>query len=197
MKSKDNLGNNVIFPFFLTWVKFNTLFSICGSTCIHGFYSSPHLLVTPAQLMRPGIGRNASCAVGDFTMPILYIGLLIVHVQKSGWGVEDETGYNVCLHTTFCLWPPCWFDDLPIIDINYHQLPMFWLQFCSLLQGTSTSTERIPERGPPCSLTVLLARHSPGMMYNTIIMYCTCHTKESFWLSTPPQGYTIPHMILT
>ena len=30
------------------------------------YYSSPHLPVTPAQLMRPGIGRNASCAVGDF-----------------------------------------------------------------------------------------------------------------------------------
>ena len=28
--------------------------------------SSPHLPVTPAQLMRSGIGRNASCAVGDF-----------------------------------------------------------------------------------------------------------------------------------
>ena len=28
--------------------------------------SSPHLPVTPAQLTRPSIGRNASCAVGDF-----------------------------------------------------------------------------------------------------------------------------------
>ena len=28
---------------------------------------SPHLPVTPAQLMRPGIGWNASCAMGDFT----------------------------------------------------------------------------------------------------------------------------------
>ena len=41
-------------------------------TCtIHGpiswhVYGSPHLPVTPAQLMRSGIGRNASCAVGDF-----------------------------------------------------------------------------------------------------------------------------------
>ena len=31
--------------------------------CIYG---SPHLPVTPAQLMRPGIGRDAFCAVGDF-----------------------------------------------------------------------------------------------------------------------------------
>ena len=32
--------------------------------CVHG--EGVHLPVTPAQLMRPGIGRNASCAVGDF-----------------------------------------------------------------------------------------------------------------------------------
>ena len=36
-------------------------------TAFYARYSSPHLPVTPAQLMRPGIGRNASCAVGDFT----------------------------------------------------------------------------------------------------------------------------------
>ena len=29
-------------------------------------HSSPHLLVTQVQLMRPGIGRNTSCAVADF-----------------------------------------------------------------------------------------------------------------------------------
>ena len=29
-------------------------------------YSSPHLPVIPVQLMRPGIGQNASCTVGDF-----------------------------------------------------------------------------------------------------------------------------------
>ena len=29
--------------------------------------SSPHLLVTSAQLIRPGIGRNVSWAVGDLT----------------------------------------------------------------------------------------------------------------------------------
>ena len=28
--------------------------------------SSPHLLATPAQLMRPGIDRNVFCAMGDF-----------------------------------------------------------------------------------------------------------------------------------
>ena len=28
--------------------------------------TSPHLPITPVQLKRPGIGRNASCAVGDF-----------------------------------------------------------------------------------------------------------------------------------
>ena len=28
--------------------------------------SSPHLSVTPVQLMRPGIGQHASYAVGDF-----------------------------------------------------------------------------------------------------------------------------------
>ena len=27
-----------------------------------------HLLVTPVQLMRPAIGENASCTVGDFTL---------------------------------------------------------------------------------------------------------------------------------
>ena len=35
-------------------------------TAFYALYSSLHLPVTPAQLMRPGIGRNASCAVGDF-----------------------------------------------------------------------------------------------------------------------------------
>ena len=35
-------------------------------TAFYTLYSSLHLPVTPAQLMRPGIGRNASCAVGDF-----------------------------------------------------------------------------------------------------------------------------------
>jgi len=47
---------------------------ICILVCEHvhapdAFYawdSSPHLLVTPVQLMRPGIGQNTSCAVGDF-----------------------------------------------------------------------------------------------------------------------------------
>ena len=29
----------------------------------------PTLPVTPAQLMRPGIGRNASCALGDCLTP--------------------------------------------------------------------------------------------------------------------------------
>ena len=28
-------------------------------------HSDLHVQVTPAQLMRPGIGQNASCAVGD------------------------------------------------------------------------------------------------------------------------------------
>ena len=35
-------------------------------TAFYALYSSLHLPVTPAQLMRPGIGRNTSCAVGDF-----------------------------------------------------------------------------------------------------------------------------------
>ena len=35
-------------------------------TAFYALYSSLHLPVTPAQLMTPGIGRNASCAVGDF-----------------------------------------------------------------------------------------------------------------------------------
>ena len=39
------------------------------ASCLTVYYaqdSGPHLPVTPAQLMRPGIGRNTSCAVGDF-----------------------------------------------------------------------------------------------------------------------------------
>ena len=36
-------------------------------TEFYALYGSLHLPVTPVQLMRPGIGRNASCAVGDFT----------------------------------------------------------------------------------------------------------------------------------
>ena len=37
-----------------------------GLTVYYAQDSGPHLPVTPAQLMRPGIGRNTSCAVGDF-----------------------------------------------------------------------------------------------------------------------------------
>ena len=41
------------------------------ASCLTAFcardYSNPHLPVTIAQLKRPGIGRNVSCAVGDFT----------------------------------------------------------------------------------------------------------------------------------
>ena len=35
-------------------------------TSAYNYNVHAHLPVTPAQLMRPGIGRNASCAVGDF-----------------------------------------------------------------------------------------------------------------------------------
>ena len=37
--------------------------------------SSPHLPVTPVQLMRPGIGWNASCTLGDFTW---HLGLFFI-----------------------------------------------------------------------------------------------------------------------
>ena len=37
-----------------------------------------------------------------------------------------------------------------IIDIKYHQLPMFRLQYCSLLQGTSYNT------GNTCSLNTII-----------------------------------------
>ena len=40
----------------------------------YAWYGSPHLPVTPAQLMRPGIGQNTSCAVGDFALK-LHLGL--------------------------------------------------------------------------------------------------------------------------
>ena len=50
--------------------------------------STPHLPVTPAQLMRPGIGQNASCAVGGFVQgprsPYFYLGdvvYCIVHAN--------------------------------------------------------------------------------------------------------------------
>ena len=46
------------FYHLLDKVSYLTAFSACDN--------SPHLLVTPAQLMRHGIGWNASCAVGDF-----------------------------------------------------------------------------------------------------------------------------------
>ena len=35
-------------------------------TAFYAWDSSPHLLVTPAQLMRLGIEWNESCIVGDF-----------------------------------------------------------------------------------------------------------------------------------
>ena len=34
-------------------------------------HSIPHLPVTPTQLVRPGIGQNMSCAVGDF-VPVVH-----------------------------------------------------------------------------------------------------------------------------
>ena len=37
-------------------------------TAFYAWNSDPHLLVTPVQLMRPGIGRNVSCAVGDLAL---------------------------------------------------------------------------------------------------------------------------------
>ena len=40
--------------------------SCCAN--LDGIYSlCMHLLITPVQLMRPGLGQNPSCAVGDFT----------------------------------------------------------------------------------------------------------------------------------
>ena len=40
--------------------------SIRPAICvIHAWRKTPTLPVTPAQLKRPGIGRNASCALGD------------------------------------------------------------------------------------------------------------------------------------
>ena len=40
--------------------------SIRPAICvIRAWHKTPTLLVTPAQLKRPGIGRNASCALGD------------------------------------------------------------------------------------------------------------------------------------
>ena len=35
-------------------------------TAFHPWDSSPHLPVTPAQLMSPGIGQSVSCTVDDF-----------------------------------------------------------------------------------------------------------------------------------
>ena len=45
--------------------------------CAWDIYSSLHLLVTPALLMRPGVGRNASCTVGDFALNLLVSDSLI------------------------------------------------------------------------------------------------------------------------
>ena len=43
-----------------------TYLALPVSTCICTYmYVVPTFLVTPAQLMRPGIGRNTSCALGD------------------------------------------------------------------------------------------------------------------------------------
>ena len=40
--------------------------SIRPAICVvRAWRKTPTLPVTPAQLMRPGIGRNASCALGD------------------------------------------------------------------------------------------------------------------------------------
>ena len=38
----------------------------CTCTCVRMTYVIRPLPVTPAQLMTPGIGRNASCTLGDF-----------------------------------------------------------------------------------------------------------------------------------
>ena len=46
------------------WLHVHTVCVYAGQCSCHA--CSSHLPVTPAQLMRPGIGRNASCTVGDF-----------------------------------------------------------------------------------------------------------------------------------
>ena len=48
-------------------------------TVFLAWYGNPYLLVTPAQLMRPDIGRNASSAESDFTTarPVFYQGDVI------------------------------------------------------------------------------------------------------------------------
>ena len=58
--------------------KVNHLIGTCA------WNSSCNLPVTPAQLMRPGIGQNVSCRVGDFAdlyKPASF--LRLKHSQKS------------------------------------------------------------------------------------------------------------------
>ena len=66
-------------------------------TAFCAWHSSPHLQVTPVQLMRPGIGWNTSCAEGDFTQHLLlgliFTGrcrLLICSVQSCWYWVNLE-----------------------------------------------------------------------------------------------------------
>ena len=61
--------------------------------CMH---KTPTLPVTPAQLMRPGIGRNASCALGDC---LTSIGLRGCSQPRELW-FFDILMYSVC---TYCI----------------------------------------------------------------------------------------------
>ena len=63
--------------------------------------SSPHLPVTLAQLMRPGIGLNVSYAVGDFT-------------QHLGLFLYPGTCDSLIIHAYFNLFWPLLFFARPV-----------------------------------------------------------------------------------
>ena len=68
-------GINILFviprklhEYFTAWLfyKWSNAVNMLVSCILLHVHSSPHLPITPVQLMRLGIGRNASCKVGEF-----------------------------------------------------------------------------------------------------------------------------------
>ena len=82
-----------------TWLYFNV------------WGGSPHLLVTPVQLMRPGIGQNVFCTLGDFAKDLGLpsfrerCGSLIVHARWKSLAIAwiFFTFHSLYTYIPYCL----------------------------------------------------------------------------------------------
>ena len=111
--TKDNCTKRQCFWGVSTtfWIRPAILTAFCA------WDSSPHLPVTPAQLMRPGIGRNMSCAVGDFAQHLsLFLREMWV-VDRSCTSLHSKSKEVAapCLNASYA-------HGFPLIDQGYSLL---------------------------------------------------------------------------